>query len=577
MKIGRYVLGAKLGRGGFGVVYRAVDTSLDRDVALKFLHAEHTATPQMLERFLQEARSAAKIAHPGIVTVFECGQIRGPDGPAEGAARPEGTGSPGSSLAYIAMELLQGESVTDRLARAGRLDAPTAMEIVRQVASALEAAHRAGIIHRDLKPDNIFLVPDPAVQHGERAKVLDFGIAKLSATASGSGSIETQSMAVFGTPRYMSPEQCRSATHVDQRSDIYTLGCILFELVCGKPPFAGAAGELIAQHVLVDPPSADSIEPELPPALVGLIAEMLAKEPEDRPQTMAAVQRGLERAGAWTPGVAPTLLPDAIPSAPVIMRPSGPHSTGGSRRIARGTSNPNPTTLHAATGESVIRPPVRTTRSRRGWIAGGIAVAIAAAGLAFYLTRDRDRSDDTPPPLPQAFVDRAKQPEPPPQPIESPAKPSPAPVVRDPVRNAGTPAPTAPQISVDPHPGRGAGARHPSRRGVSRPSTGRLVIGCRTQACEVSIDGGPVVHGQVRTELPAGTHRIAIANVALGIDDHLIVTVRPGSTQTILKDYQPRPKVDTPHAPQAPHTGKPSSDDSMRDHTINPYVKRGQR
>src|SRR5215467_9788322 len=129
-QIGKYRLGKKLGQGGFGVVFLAQDTSLDREVALKFLNPEHTTSAQILQRFLQEARSAAKISHPGIVTVYECGETHG--------------------TAFIAMEKLEGESLTDRLARSGRLAPDSAMEIGRQVASALEAAHRAGIVHRDL-------------------------------------------------------------------------------------------------------------------------------------------------------------------------------------------------------------------------------------------------------------------------------------------------------------------------------------------------------------------------------------------------------------------------------------------
>jgi eukaryotic-like serine/threonine-protein kinase len=407
MQIGRYILGKKLGRGGFGVVFRARDTSLDRDVALKFLHAEHTATPQMLSRFLQEARSAAAIAHAGIVTVFECGQVSGTGGPADGSA-------------YIAMELLQGESLTDRLARSGRIDPPAAMEITRQVASALEAAHRAGIVHRDLKPDNIFLIPDSAVQSGERVKVLDFGIAKLGAA---SGGMDTQSMMVFGTPRYMSPEQCRSAASVDHRSDIYTLGCILFELVTGKPPFAGSAGELIAQHVLVEAPSAASVDDNLPPTLVDLIAELLAKEPGDRPQTMAGVQRALEKAGAWTPGVAPTLMPDAIASAKIMLPVSLQPSSG--RVRALGTSNP--TTLHAATGVSVVQP--APPRRRMAYVAGAAAVVAVLAVALIVRTRASEPDGN---PVPSMFLDRPKAPPPePPKPTQKAvdSAPKPPPVV----------------------------------------------------------------------------------------------------------------------------------------------------
>ena len=159
MQVGKYELGKKLGEGGFGLVMIARDTQLDREVALKFMHAEHTANPDILRRFLQEARSAAKITHPGIVTVFECGQV-------------SGTKTSDDGVAYIAMELLHGESLSDRLQREGRLEIDAAIEIVAQVASALDAAHRTGVVHRDLKPDNIFLMTDPAMPRGDRKSVV---------------------------------------------------------------------------------------------------------------------------------------------------------------------------------------------------------------------------------------------------------------------------------------------------------------------------------------------------------------------------------------------------------------------
>ncbi|MBA2543303.1 MAG: protein kinase [Deltaproteobacteria bacterium] len=539
MQIGRYLLGTKIGRGGFGVVFRAHDTSLDREVALKFLHAEHTATPQMLNRFLQEARSAAKIPHPGIVTVYECGQVAG-------------TGSAADGSAYIAMELLQGESLTDRLARCGRLDPPAAMEIARQVASALEAAHRAGIVHRDLKPDNIFLVPDSAVSNGERIKVLDFGIAKLSRAST---NVETQSMSVFGTPRYMPPEQCRSAAAVDQRSDIYTLGCILFELVCGKPPFAGAAGELIAQHVLVDAPSADSIDPTLPVPLVALIAELLAKEPEDRPQTMAAVQRALEKAGAWSPGIAPTLLPDAIASLPIVLPPSLSRPSGRVRAI--GTSNP--TTLNAATGVSVVQPQPQPRKRLAMAALGGAALAGMIAVVAVIAMRPSNDSK-APPPLPTAFTRvAAAQGSAPPLPVNKVEREAPnvePPKVKpEPVQATAEPEPMQAKVQGK--------AQPPTTK--PRAATGRLTIGCRAVACTVSIDGGPAIRSPVRgLELAAGRHQIAIVNRDLAIDDRFVVEVRASSAQTILKDYEPKQPEPKP---------EPKPDAKPRDKTINPFAK----
>ncbi len=273
-RISKYELRDKLGRGAFGVVFTARDPSLDRDVALKVLRPTHLTNQDIVQRFLQEARATARIAHPGIVTIHDCGRVDTNLG----------------ATAFIAMELLIGESLTSRLARSGRLAPETAAEVARQVASALEAAHRVDVLHRDLKPDNIYVVPDPAMPSGERIKVLDFGLAKLGREG------HTQLQTVFGTPRYMSPEQCRSATQLDHRSDIYSLGCILFELVTGRPPFDGDVRQLLERHQRQAPPRASSLVPELSPAFDDLIAEMLAKDPMERPQTMGAVQRALHHA-----------------------------------------------------------------------------------------------------------------------------------------------------------------------------------------------------------------------------------------------------------------------------------------
>ena len=165
------------------MVFVARDPALDRDVALKFLLSKHTANPELVARFLAEARAAAQINHPGIVTVYECGQI------ADGTA-------------YIAMELLAGEPLEDRIAKTGAMPPSIAVEITRQIAAALGAAHARNIVHRDLKPANVFMVPDRATILGERVKVLDFGIAKLGEGMSTSG-VQTGSMMIFGTPRYM--------------------------------------------------------------------------------------------------------------------------------------------------------------------------------------------------------------------------------------------------------------------------------------------------------------------------------------------------------------------------------------
>jgi eukaryotic-like serine/threonine-protein kinase len=288
---GRYELRDKIAQGTFGVVYTARDLHLDRDVAVKLLHAAHAENKEIVQRFLQEARAAARIDHPGIVTMFDCGTSDGD--------------------AFIVMELMHGETLTARMDRTGKLAPAVAVEIVRQIASALDAAHEAHVLHRDLKPDNIYLVPDPAMPGGERVKVLDFGLAKL-----GNGG-QTELGTVFGTPRYMSPEQCRSATNIDQRSDIYALGCILFELVSDRTPFEGSLREIVLGHQRAPIPRASSFSVEVSPVLDDLILQMLQKDAALRPQTMAAVQRMLktvETAPVLAFGSGPRALPPPAPT-----------------------------------------------------------------------------------------------------------------------------------------------------------------------------------------------------------------------------------------------------------------------
>jgi len=278
LRIGKYELIRKLAEGGFGVLFVARDTKLDRDLVIKFLLPEHATNAKLVQRFLQEGRSLARIAHPGIVTVFETGEIRD-------------TGTPADGAAYIVMEYIDGETLTERLKRSGRLSVSVALELTRQVANALQAAHAQGIVHRDLKPDNIMLVKDPALSLGERAKVLDFGIAKAAHSDSTNA---TQQGLVFGTPIYMSPEQATSTASANHASDIYSLGCILFELLVGKPPFSGHIPQLIAHHIMTPAPVPSAQAPGIPPHLDQVISAMMAKTPDGRPATMTVVEVLLE-------------------------------------------------------------------------------------------------------------------------------------------------------------------------------------------------------------------------------------------------------------------------------------------
>ena len=299
-RIGRYVLGDKLAHGAFGVVFRARDLELDREVALKLLSPDHANKQDVIRRFLREARTAARVVHPNVVTILDSGQYGGG--------------------AYIAMDLLAGESLTARLAHCGRLLVHDAVEIAREIAAALEATHAAGVVHRDLKPDNIFLVADPACPDGRRVKLLDFGLAKLVLD---DPRRRTNIHSVLGTPRYMSPEQCRSSTQIDHRSDIYALGCILFELVTGVPPYDGSPDAVIDAHLGGAIPRASSLC-RCPPQLDALITTLLAKDPARRPPTMTAVRRALDALRLGRLGSAPSVPPTRPERAalPRIMRPA---------------------------------------------------------------------------------------------------------------------------------------------------------------------------------------------------------------------------------------------------------------
>ena len=199
--LGSYKIVEQLGEGGMGIVYTARHPLIGRTAAVKVLLPEFSNDKEVTERFFNEARAATLIKHPGIVDIFDYGYA-------------------GDGSAYIVMEFLDGSSLSDRIDAAGQMAERDVFRLCRQAASALSAAHKAGIVHRDLKPDNIFIVPDGEVVGGERIKVLDFGIAKLSGDAG--GITKTRTGAVMGSPLYMSPEQCRGAAEVDVRADVYS-------------------------------------------------------------------------------------------------------------------------------------------------------------------------------------------------------------------------------------------------------------------------------------------------------------------------------------------------------------------
>ncbi len=291
--IGNYRLVELVGRGGMGTVYRAQHEELRRFVAFKILRAKYSGNEEALQRFFIEAKATSAIDHPGIVKIFDFGRTS--DG-----------------LAFIAMELLRGEPLSHRI-EGTPLSEQRALGIIRQLASALAAAHTIGIVHRDLKPDNIFLCIDTEMPDGERIKLLDFGIAKLALPDEAAPAPAlTQTGTLIGTPSYMSPEQCRGV-NVDLRSDIYALGCILFELISGRLVFLGeGSGDLIVAHISEPPPLLMTVVPGTTPAVADLTARLLAKFPEQRPPHCTALIEAIDRVvagGVRSEPIAPTPPP----------------------------------------------------------------------------------------------------------------------------------------------------------------------------------------------------------------------------------------------------------------------------
>ncbi|HET7500119.1 MAG TPA: serine/threonine-protein kinase [Kofleriaceae bacterium] len=345
VRIGGYRLLRQIGEGGMGVVWMGAHSVLGRRAAIKVLRPEYSMRHDIVTRFFNEARAATAISDPGIVQIFDVGH------------HTDGS-------AYIVMELLDGESLDSRLKRSGVIPVGSALRMCRQIASSVGAAHARGIIHRDLKPENIFIVRDPEVAGGERAKILDFGIAKLAGDVG--TRLQTQASAIIGTPPYMSPEQCRGGGEVDRRSDIYSLGCVLFALVTGHPPFrAKAPGVLLMQHMTDPPPQPSACAPDLPAEIDGLILRCLAKDPDER------FDSGLELALAIDPLVALPAIANATPPPP----PMPPRADDDEPVLA------STTTLGPSDSFAPPAPMATRSRSRRRLYAK-VAVAAAVAGGA---------------------------------------------------------------------------------------------------------------------------------------------------------------------------------------------------
>jgi len=342
--IGPYRIVRLLGKGGMGMVFEALHQTIGRRAAIKILHSNLARDAEYAQRFLNEAVAVNSIDHPSIVEIYDLGTL------------PDGT-------TYLVMEFLEGETLTQRLiSRGGKLSPLETAWIGKEVAIAVAAAHSKGIIHRDLKPDNVMLARDLELVRGERVKLLDFGIAKLTAATSDAAA-QTQVGAVMGTLWYISPEQLRNTSQVSDRADVFSLGALLYHLLAGRPPIrAGSEYELIAHYI-----THQSIEPIAqaapwtPPLLGALVMQMLQAEPSERPamwEVANALSQLEDELGTATELDQPVPMTMVARSGGPVRLPSGPPNS------LSGLPPPSASTISGAASESAlsarpIPPPAR--------------------------------------------------------------------------------------------------------------------------------------------------------------------------------------------------------------------------
>jgi hypothetical protein len=468
--VGDFIIERVLGRGGMGVVYASRHRTISRLAAIKVIGEDLSRDAEAVARFLREARAVARLRSPHIVDVF-------------------GFGTLDDGRAYCIMELLQGESLRERIVRA-RVPLDEAIDLLAQVCRGLEIVHDAGIVHRDLKPENLFI--DRGRGSAPNVKILDFGLVKLAEL----DVAQTQTGVGFGTPLYAAPEQLRSARDVDERADIYSLGCIAYELVVGRVPFPRTSvAELIAAHLGEQPQAPRRLAPRLPPALDALIIAMLAKDPRRRPRIghVQDVLEGLHRAHnsraasiglldaprphrRWRWVAAATLVMAVIGIWELTSRGDRPlQAVLGSKRVPERAANGHTTSIPRAPTDA--SPVDRQNRE--------VIAVVAAAGSS-----------------------------------------APGPV-SPPMRSAS------------------AALGSPSRVNEHANGPGILAITSKPP-CDVWVDGRRTGrHTPVRgLELKAGAHRVTLTNDTYAIREVLDVEIAPGAVKRVSRDYSSHLPVD---------------------------------
>jgi serine/threonine-protein kinase len=362
----KYRIVRLLGEGGMGAVYEGQNVRIGHRVAIKVLHAELATRGDVLERFEREAQAAGKIGSEHIVEVYDLGEL-------PGGAR------------YMVMEFLDGENLSSRVQSSGRMSPEAIAPLLLQLLEGLGAAHAAGIIHRDLKPDNIFLVRDKKTGK-DFVKIVDFGVSKFSQTSPDSVMSMTRTGAVIGTPYYMSPEQAKGSKHTDHRSDLYSVGVVLFECATGQVPFqADTFNELMFKIVLEPPPDPEALVQGLDPRFAAIIKKAMAREPDARYPNAAAFQQAVAdwMTAAGVGGAAFTQAP--APRPPMLSGPDLLASTGPVPQPPQAALS---NTAGSLPGAVSTPHPEGGKKSRAPLIAGAvIAVAALSGGLLFAASR----------------------------------------------------------------------------------------------------------------------------------------------------------------------------------------------
>ena len=346
-----------IGKGGMGAVFEAVDDKSGQRAAIKVLHAHLSQDQETTARFLNEAKAIATLDHPGIVRLLSSGPLD------DGGC-------------YIAMEFIDGETLSAKLKREKRLGRE-GLRLASLIASALQAAHRRNIVHRDLKPSNI-LIPASTPDGLSEIRIIDFGIAKMAAEDREVQDFHTRTGTMIGTPVYMAPEQCRGVA-VNDRTDVYALGIILYQMLTGRPPFYSQAdGDILAMHILVPPRPVREMEPAVPEKVASYIERMLAKEGSERP-SMGEVElqlRALTDDPSWSsPGAAPAAESAGVSTEAMVPETPNSMPTLASRALAAPT-------LGGAMGQS--SPSTRVSPIRRG-LALSLAVLVVLGSLVAAL------------------------------------------------------------------------------------------------------------------------------------------------------------------------------------------------